>query len=399
MHHLTGHENIVELKELYEDKSAVYIVMEFCEGGELFEGIVKRGFYSEKCAAKIFRQVMKVVCDCHCLGVMHRDLKPENFLFSTADESSVLKAIDFGLSTFFKPGDVFDELVGSAYYVAPEVLKKQYGPKADIWSAGVILYILLTGVPPFSAGSEKETFAAILQGDIDYSSEPWPSISSSAKDLVKKMLQTDPKQRPSADEILKHPWLIVGGDASDKPMNVTVLLRMKRFTAMNRLKKVALKVVAENLSKEEIIGLKEIFKSMDVDKSGTITFDELKAGLYKWGTKLSDTEVRQLLESADVDGNGILDYMEFITATMHMNRMEKDNRLCKAFLYFDQDNSGYITMDELKNALEKYNTTDEQKIKEMLSEVDADSDGKINYEEFVAMMRSNNHDYSGNHQL
>ncbi|XP_020252733.1 calcium-dependent protein kinase 15-like [Asparagus officinalis] len=364
--------------------------MEACEGGELFERIIERKFYSEKRAAGICREIVTVVRDCHCLGVMHRDLKPENFLFLSKEEDSPLKATDFGLSTFFKPGDLFKELVGSAYYVAPEVLRRLYGPEADIWSAGVILYILLTGVPPFWADNEKGIFEAILRGNIDYTSDPWPSISSSAKDLVNKMLQADPTKRLSAVEILKHPWIREDGDASDEPMDITVIGRMRKFRAMNKLKKVALKVIAENLSEEEIIGLKEMFKSMDTDGNGTITFDELKAGLYKWGTKLSDSEVRQLLESADVDGNGTIDYIEFITATMHMNRMEREDRLYKAFLYFDKDNSGYVTMDELKQVLEQYNMRDEQKIKEIISEVDVDHDGKINYDEFVAMMRKNN---------
>ncbi|KAJ6841727.1 calcium-dependent protein kinase 1 [Iris pallida] len=390
MHHLTGHRNIVELKDVFEDRAAVHLVMELCEGGELFERIVQRGHYSEKKAAELCRQIVTVVHNCHSLGVMHRDLKPENFLFLTKDEDSPLKSIDFGLSTFFKPGETFKELVGSAYYVAPEVLRRDYGPEADIWSAGVILYILLTGVPPFWADNEQGIFQAILRGNIDYTSDPWPSISSGAKDLLKKMLQTDPKARLSAVEILKHPWVKEDGDASDEPIDIAVITRMKLFQAMNKLKRIALKVIAETLSEEEIMGLKEMFKSMDVDNSGTVTFEELKDGLNKWGTKLPDSEVMRLMESADVDGNGIIDYMEFITATMHLNRMEREDRLYKAFLYFDKDRSGYITMEELEEALKDYNMVDQKMIKEIIAEVDTDQDGRINYEEFVDMMRKNN---------
>ncbi|WVZ25608.1 hypothetical protein V8G54_004152 [Vigna mungo] len=167
----------------------------------------------------------------------------------------------------------------------------------------------------------------------------------------------------------------VDGDASDKPLDIAVLSRMKQFRAMNKLKKVALKVIAENLSEEEIIGLKEMFKSMDTDNSGTITFEELKAGLPKLGSKLSESEVRQLMEAADVDGNGTIDYIEFITATMHMNRMEREDHLYKAFEYFDDDKSGYITMEELESALKKYNMGDEKTIKEIIAEVDTDNVG------------------------
>ncbi|CAL5360144.1 unnamed protein product [Camellia sinensis] len=390
MYHLTGHRNIVELKGAYEDRHSVNLIMELCAGGELFDRILAKGHYSERAAAEICRQVVTVVHNCHSMGVMHRDLKPENFLFLSSDEDSPLKATDFGLSVFFKPGDVFRDLVGSSYYVAPEVLRRDYGAEADIWSAGVILYVLLSGVPPFWGDNEKGVFDAVLRGHIDFSSDPWPSISNSAKDLVKKMLRADPKERLSATEVLNHPWMREDGEASDKPLDIAVLTRMKQFRAMNKLKKVALKVIAENLSEEEIVGLKEMFKSMDTDNSGTITFEELKAGLPKLGTKLSESEVMQLMESADVDGNGTIDYIEFITATMHMNRMEREDHLYTAFEYFDKDKSGYITMEELEHALKKYNMGDEKTIKDIITEVDTDHDGRINYDEFVAMMRKGN---------
>lgn len=390
MHHLTGHRNIVELKGAYEDRYSVNLLMELCEGGELFDRIIAKGHYSERAATALFRQIITVVHNCHSMGVIHRDLKPENFLLLSKDEDSPLKATDFGLSVFFKPGDVFKDLVGSAYYVAPEVLRRSYGHECDVWSAGVMLYILLSGVPPFWGENEQGIFDAVLRGHLDFSSEPWPSISTSAKDLIKKMLQSDPKERISAIDVLNHPWMREDGDISDKPLDVAVLSRMKQFSAMNKLKKVALKVIAENLSEEEIVGLKEMFKSMDTDNNGTITFEELKVGLPKLGTILSESEVRQIMEAADVDGNGTIDYLEFISATMHMNRMEREDHLFKAFEYFDKDKSGYITNEELEHALIKYNMGDEKSIKEIIAEVDTDRDGRINYDEFVAMMRKGN---------
>ncbi|XP_074575351.1 calcium-dependent protein kinase 1-like [Curcuma longa] len=391
MHHLTGHRNIVELKGAYEDRSSVHLVMELCEGGELFDRIISRGHYSERAAAFLCREIVNVVHCCHSMGVMHRDLKPENFLFLNTNEDSPLKATDFGLSTFFKPGELFKDVLGSAYYIAPEVLRKNYGPEADIWSAGVIVYILLAGVPPFWADNDQGIFSAILRGRLDFSSDPWPNISDSAKDLVKKMLRANPQERLTAAEILTHPWIREDGEAPDSPLDLTVITRMKQFRAMNKLKKVALKVIAESLSEEEIIGLKEMFKSMDTDNSGTLTVEELRAGIPKLGNmgiKITESEVQQLMEAADVDGNGSIDYMEFITATMHMNRMEKEDHLYKAFQYFDKDQSGYITIEELEQALMHYNMGDQQTIKEIIAEVDINHDGRINYEEFVTMMRN-----------
>ncbi|XP_022753703.1 calcium-dependent protein kinase 17-like [Durio zibethinus] len=390
MHHLTGQPNIVELKGAYEDKHSVHLVMELCAGGELFDRIIAKGHYTERAAASLLRIIVQIVHTCHSMGVIHRDLKPENFLLLNKEENSPLKATDFGLSVFYKPGDVFKDIVGSAYYIAPEVLKRKYGPEADIWSIGVMLYILLSGVPPFWAESEHGIFNSILRGHIDFTTDPWPSISPQAKDLVRKMLNSDPKQRLTAIQVLSHPWIKEDGEAPDTPLDNAVLSRLKQFKAMNKFKKVALRVIAGCLSEEEIMGLKEMFRGMDTDNSGTITLEELKQGLAKQGTKLSEYEVKQLMEAADADGNGTIDYDEFITATMHMNRMDREEHLYHAFQHFDKDNSGYITTEELEQALREYGMHDGRDIKEILSEVDSDNDGRINYDEFVAMMRKGN---------
>jgi len=151
MHYLSGQKNIVTIKDAYEGAEAVHIVMELCEGGELYHRIIK-GNYSEQKAAELMKIIVGIIENCHSLGVMHRDLKPENFLLQDKDDDLSIKVIDFGLSVFFKPGEVFTEVVGSPYYIAPEVLQNHYGPEADIWTAGVILYVLLSGVPPFWAG-------------------------------------------------------------------------------------------------------------------------------------------------------------------------------------------------------------------------------------------------------
>ncbi|XP_075095722.1 calcium-dependent protein kinase 17-like isoform X1 [Nicotiana tabacum] len=390
MHHLTGQPNIVELKGAYEDKHSVHLVMELCAGGELFDRIIAKGHYTERAAASLLRTIVQIVHTCHSMGVIHRDLKPENFLLLNKDENAPLKATDFGLSVFYKQGDVFKDIVGSAYYIAPEVLKRRYGPEVDIWSIGVMLYILLCGVPPFWAENENGIFNAILRGHIDFSSDPWPSISGGAKDLVRKMLTIDPKQRLTAMQVLNHSWIKEDGEAPDTPLDNAVLHRLKQFRAMNKFKKVALRVIAGCLSEEEIMGLKQMFKNMDADNSGSITIEELKQGLAKQGTKLSDYEIKQLMEAADADGNGTIDYEEFITATMHMNRMDKEEHLYTAFQYFDKDHSGYISREELEQALREFGMNDENDLREIINEVDTDHDGRINYDEFAAMMKKGN---------
>ncbi|XP_014490474.1 calcium-dependent protein kinase SK5 [Vigna radiata var. radiata] len=389
MHHLSEHPNVVRIHGTYEDTSSVHLVMELCEGGELFDRIVQKGHYSERQAANLIKTILEVVEACHSLGVMHRDLKPENFLFDTVEEDAKLKTTDFGLSVFYKPGETFCDVVGSPYYVAPEVLRKHYGPESDVWSAGVILYILLSGVPPFWAETEQGIFRQILLGRLDFQSEPWPSISDSAKDLIRKMLDRNPKTRLTAHKVLCHPWIVDDNLAPDKPLDSAVLSRLKQFSAMNKLKKMALRVIAERLSEEEIGGLKELFKMIDADNSGTITFDELKEGLKRVGSDLMESEIKDLMDAADIDNSGTLDYGEFIAATVHLNKLEREENLVSAFSYFDKDGSGYITIDEIQQACKDFGLEDVH-IDEIVKEIDQDNDGQIDYGEFAAMMRKGN---------
>ncbi|XP_030475282.1 calcium-dependent protein kinase 10-like [Syzygium oleosum] len=386
---LPEHPNIVKLKATYEDNDNVHLVMELCEGGELFDRIVARGHYSERAAASVARTIAEVVRMCHTNGVMHRDLKPENFLFANKKENSALKAIDFGLSVFFKPGERFSEIVGSPYYMAPEVLKRNYGPEVDVWSAGVILYILLCGVPPFWAETEQGVALAILRGNIDFKREPWPQVSDTAKNLVRQMLEPDPRKRLTAREVLEHPWIQNAKKASNVPLGDIVRTRLKQFSVMNRFKKKALRVIAEHLSIEEVEVIREMFTLMDTDSDGKVTYTELKAGLQKVGSQLAEPEIKMLMEVADVDGNGVLDYGEFAAVTIHLQRMENDEHLRRAFMFFDKDDSGYIELGELSKALtDESGEMDDDVVNEIMREVDTDKDGRISYEEFAAMMKT-----------
>lgn len=389
MSSLPDHPNIVRLKATYEDNEAVHLVMELCEGGELFDRIVARGHYSERAAANVARTIAEVVRMCHANGVMHRDLKPENFLFANKKEHSPLKAIDFGLSVFFRPGERFSEIVGSPYYMAPEVLKRNYGPEVDIWSAGVILYILLCGVPPFWAETEQGVALAILKGIIDFKREPWPQISDSAKSLVKQMLDPDPKKRLTAQQVLEHSWLQNAKKAPNVPLGDIVRTRLKQFSMMNRLKKKAMRVIADHLSLEEVEIIRDMFKLMDTDNDGKVSYEELKAGLRKVGSQLGESEIKMLMEVADVDGNGVLDYGEFVAVTIHLQRMENDEHFRRAFMFFDKDGSGYIELSELEEALtDETGDVDANVLNEIMREVDTDKDGRISYDEFVAMMKA-----------
>lgn len=260
---LTPHANIAGVRKVYEDAETVSIVMDYCAGGELFSYIVDRQSLSEREAAELAAQMVEVVRHCHSMGVMHRDMKPENFLLTSREPRGALKACDFGLSTYFKPGEVLTDLVGSAYYVAPEVLQRRYGPECDLWSLGVILYVLLSGLPPFWGQSDREIFGMILKADLDLETAPWPTVSDEAKRLVRGLLRRDPAQRLTLDQVRGSPWLRDMGALPSAPLPPIVLQRMRAFTAMTRFKKAAVLCAARHLNRDQIQGLRELFKSFD----------------------------------------------------------------------------------------------------------------------------------------
>ncbi|PIN19978.1 Ca2+/calmodulin-dependent protein kinase, EF-Hand protein superfamily [Handroanthus impetiginosus] len=386
MKRLPKHPNIVSLKDTYEDDDHVHLVMELCEGGELFDRIVTRGHYTERAAAAVTRKIVEVIQICHTHGVMHRDLKPENFLFADMKETAPIKAIDFGLSIFFKPGERFDEIVGSPYYIAPEVLRRNYGPEVDVWSAGVILYILLCGFPPFWAETEQGVARAIIHSVVEFKREPWSKVSDKAKDLVKKMLNPNPKKRLTAQEVLDHPWLQNVKSVPNVSLGETLRARLKQFSVMNKLKKQALRVMAEHLLVDEVAGIKEGFQSMDTGNKGKIDISELRVGLHKLGHQIPEADLLVLMEAGDVNKDGYIDCGEFVAISIHLRMMGTDDHLRKAFEFFDKNGTGYIEIEELKDTFA--DEASEEVIDAIIQEVDTDKDGRISYEEFSAMMKA-----------
>ncbi|XP_065007887.1 calcium-dependent protein kinase 4 [Musa acuminata AAA Group] len=322
---LKGHENVVNFHNAYEDDSYVYIVMELCEGGELLDRILakKDSRYTEKDAAIVVRQMLKVAAECHLHGLVHRDMKPENFLFKSTEENSPLKATDFGLSDFIEPGKKFHAIVGSAYYVAPEVLKRKSGPESDVWSIGVITYILLCGRHPFWDRTEDGIFREVLRNKPDFRRKPWPSISNSAKDFVKKLLVKDPHVRLTAAQALSNPWVREGGNALEIPLDISVLSNMCQFVKYSRLKQFALRALASTLDEDELANLRDQFQAIDVDKSGSISLDEMRQALAKdvpW--RLKGPRVLEILQAVDSNTDGLVDFTEFVAATLHVHQME-----------------------------------------------------------------------------
>ncbi|XP_017155660.1 calcium/calmodulin-dependent protein kinase type 1 isoform X2 [Drosophila miranda] len=229
------HPNIVQLLETYEDKSKVYLVMELVTGGELFDRIVEKGSYTERDASHLIRQILEAVDYMHEQGVVHRDLKPENLLYYSPEDDSKIMISDFGLSKMEDSG-IMATACGTPGYVAPEVLaQKPYGKAVDVWSIGVISYILLCGYPPFYDENDANLFAQILKGEFEFDSPYWDEISESAKQFIKNLMCVTVEKRFTCKQALAHPW-ISGNEASSKNIHGTVSEQLKKNFAKSRWK-------------------------------------------------------------------------------------------------------------------------------------------------------------------
>lgn len=353
---LAGHANLIKIYDAYEDSDNVYIVMELCRGGELLDRILSRGGkYSEDDARAVLLQILNVVSFCHLQGVVHRDLKPENFLFVSKDEDSSLKAIDFGLSDFVKPDEKLNDIVGSAYYVAPEVLHRSYTTEADVWSVGVIAYILLCGSRPFWARTESGIFRSVLKADPSFTEPPWPSLSMEAKDFVKRMLNKDPRKRITAAQALCHPWLRNHAEVK-VPLDVLIFKLLKIYMRSSSLRKAALKALSKTLTVDELFYLKEQYALLQPSKNGTISLENIKEALMKNATDaMKESRAHEILTSLTALQYRRMDFEEFCAAALSVYQLEAlerwDQHARCAYELFEKDGNRPIMIEELASEL------------------------------------------------
>lgn len=380
------HPNIIKLYEVYQTEMYIYLVMELCQGGELFDRIIANTeaekAFTEKQAAEIFRQMMSAINYCHKNKIVHRDLKPENLLCLTKDENSPIKVIDFGMSKIFHSKENMSERVGTAYYISPEVIKGVYDEKCDIWSAGVILYVLLCGYPPFNGDDDDDIMRNVLKKQFIFPSPEWDNVSEGAKNIIKRML-TDPDKRPTAEETLKDPWIekCAPGEKGAVKINSKA---MKRYASACKLKKAVLIYMASRLTDNEIENLKKNFQSIDKNGDGMLSLTELKEAVNDTdGLPLSNVE--EVFMTLDTDKNGKISYTEFIAASMEKNIFLNEAKLKEAFKLFDIDNSGKISRDEIISLLGGDKSSKE--LDKLFDKYDSNKDGEIDFEEFIHMMK------------
>merc|ERR1712048_550190 len=371
----------------------IYLVMELCTGGELFDRIIDAGHFTEQQAAILMQQIIRAIYYMHENHVCHRDLKPENFIFMTKDpiEKSLLKIIDFGLSASFTEGQVLTTKAGTPYYVAPQVLAGKYDHLSDLWSCGVIMYVLLCGYPPFFGETDAEVLSKVRLGNFSFNATDWKNVSEDAKNLIRMLLKMNPRDRYTAEQALNHVWIKnKAPKATGAKLQDNFVDNLRGFRSQNKLKKAALHIITNQLNEEQIKALRDTFMQLDGNGDGKLTVNEMKEGIQKAGLKEIPTDLQQIMEDVDSDGSGVIDYTEFLAATLDRRVYMKEDVCWSAFRLFDRNGDGKISKDELEKVLGDDKVTEVvggEKIKGLMEEIDGNGDGMIDFTEFMEMMK------------
>ena len=393
------HPSIIKIYEYYSDDLHYYVITELAQGGELYDQIYNIHNYGEADAAVIMKQLLSVVCYIHSKGIVHRDLKPENILLETKKEGDLsIKIIDFGTSNYFDKTQKLTLKVGTPYYIAPEVLKKEYNQKCDIWSCGVIMYVLLCGSPPFDGPDDLAIMEKVKSGKYTFNGKEWAEISSEAKQLIGLLLTYDPKDRITAEEGLKHPWIT--NFSKNKSLNLNLLgmdeagnlkrpfENLRKFNAKQKLQQATIAFLVHHASSTDMVkDLRNIFKEIDENGDGTLSYDEIKKGFRKfYGENIAEAELDDIIKKIDFDNNACIEYEEFIRSTVNLDVLLTDGNLKMAFASFDKDDSGTLTHSEIKAALGLMDNEDNELIKNIISEMDLNGDGDVSFSEFKQLM-------------
>jgi calcium-dependent protein kinase len=287
------------------------------------------------------------------------------------------------------------EMDGTSYYIAPEVLEGDYDEKCDIWSCGVILYVLLCGYPPFYGDTDEDIYKQVLKGEYDFPKEEWDNVSEEAKNLVKKMIEKDTKKRITALEALQDEWFKINKQkkSGNKLLAKNVLNNMKKFKKNKKFEQATISFIINQLVlKEERKDLEKQFKEWDKNGDGVLSRDEIIEGYKKTYGSVDEGEIDNMINSIDLDGNGVIDYNEFLTCAMNKDKILKNENLEICFKAFDSDNSGKISLDEISAIFsngdkEKMNKEEIEALKKMIGDADANGDGEISFKEFKDLMR------------
>jgi len=394
------HPGICKLLATFEEGRSMFFVMELCEGGEVFDRIVESGLISEKTTATIIQQVCSALAHAHNRGIAHRDIKPENVVFCSKDRDDPrVKLIDWGLAVSVSDG--MTKAVGSMTYAAPEVIssqdKRSYTEACDLWSIGCMTYVMLCGKPPFW-GTREQHYKAAKNERYPFRDDPWDKMNPKAKDFVQKLLKAKPDKRMTCVEAVAHQWLIeatVSG-STDSTVSASVLKNLGNFCAQSTFKRMCITAVARQLDHKNLKDIHQVFREMDVNGDGVLSVEEVSNGIKKISGEAVDTsKLTEIFSRMDLDGSQTIDYTEFCAAGLDEKTSTQDDMIWAAFKTFDLDNSGFVTIDNLKTILDSADMKDvwsstvcTEVGKEIVDKFDADGDGKISFEDWRGIMTS-----------
>ena len=402
------HPNIVKLFEYFSDNDKYYLITEYCKGGDLFDLINKKKKFSELSAAYIMFQIFRALIYCHNTHhLVHRDIKPENIVVfrknNAMEDLYDVKLIDFGISKIFNKVEKNNDnrIKGSLNYIAPEVLDGKYNEKCDIWSCGVILYILVIGEYPFDGRNKSEILKKIKKGDYSFPNGFIEKSSSDIRDLIGKCLMVNPNERISANEALNHSFFNLY-DANEFFIHVTpaflnkTINNIKKYETKNSLQELCLTYFVHNYpNQDDIILINKVFSKFNTSNNGKLTKDELKKGLMKYlfkGKKskaAAEKDANTIFNKLDGNNNGVIECEEFVRAGIDKKLIKNKKVLKFMFDFLDKDRNGEISFEELKEVFSKEdgnNIENEKNIIELMKSIDTDLNGQISFEEFYNMM-------------
>jgi len=392
------HAHICKAYECYEDRRNIYLVMDICTGGTLLETLCKQHKFSEKDVSNVMRQMLSALAYLHQSNFIFRDLKTENVMFASPvkqGEVGNVKLIDFGLCCPFEKGTRLAKAAGTPYSVAPELVTApvQYDQKCDAWSAGVVMYIMLSGQYPFRGKTKDELLHAIRREPVSFKDKRWKKISKEAKTLMAELLRKKPEARCDIMEAIDHPWIDSLLELPTEDIMQDVLASMMHFQSLNMLQKASITALAWRASDEDTQHLRLIFEAIDRDGNGFVTVEELRSSFEKAGVQIPE-DLALLAVAAGTDGNDTIEYTEFIAAAMDKKKILKEEVVWEAFKIFDVDGNGTVTKKELMKILtgrasDKIRQVHGDKaIDNFLDEYDQTGDDVIDFDEFMAMLSS-----------
>ena len=400
-----SHPNIIKFYETYHDEHFFHLVMELCEGKDSYVQIVKEEKCDEKKVVNLIAKVLLAIAHCHSRGITHRDLKPENILFENNSPDAEIKIIDFGLSRKYSKDVKLHSVLGTPYYVAPEVLKGSYDQKCDIWSIGAMTYLLLCGRPPFNGSTDKEIFDNILCSEVKFDLPIWNNISNNAKSFVKLCLEKNGIKRPSAIKALDHPWFTNVLNATHRLLNLNadILMNIKNFNIKQKFKQMIIKHLLTSMKKGELKVYKNAFFAIDFFHNGCIEEPELKKAFKLKNIEITDEEINLLFKILDQNLKGALDYTEFLMAGVNRAELFTKEKLTRVFNYFDINKSGFIENQDLydcllRNGKQCINTKDinffiYEALKDMEDKKGYDKDSeiftKVSLDDFLKIFQDN----------